>query len=122
MSDNFTGANDFEIREKIIDAAKRLMIADGIMIITIDDIVKEAGVTEEIFKKYFNDKNELLFELINIRFGIVSDDVLNMPLREKIKYFNLELMKQVELADVETCRQWIVHQFTAENKTCVKLI
>ena len=100
-------ASDIEIREKIMSSARKLAMADGIFNISVKDIVDSAGLSEEIFYKFYNGVDDVVTELFNTRFGIADDEILILPLEEKIKIFNSELMKQIELANVKTCRQWI---------------
>ena len=76
---------DFEERDKIINAARRLVMADGVDEVSLSDIAREAGVTGETLNKYLKDKDELIMELIGERFGMMSDALLNMPLRKKLR-------------------------------------
>ena len=103
---NFTDEEKIT-REKILNVAKRLAMADGLYNLNVGDIVKEAKISEETFHKFFNNVEEIGVELYTTRFGVTDENVLIMPLREKIKFVTFELVKQLELASVKTCRKWL---------------
>ena len=117
MNDNLNLNNEFDERLKIINAARKLVMADG-LITSAKDITMEAGVSDKTFYKYFKSEDEIFIELLNTRFGLVSDDLLSKPLDEKIKTFCTELMMQQEVGSVKFCKQWIMYQFdNAKNET-----
>ena len=106
---------DFEERDKIVKTAQRLITADGFDMVSVADIAKEAGISEETLNKYFKNKDELVMELIGKRFNLITDELLNKPLQEKVKLFNFEIMRQIELPGFNFCKGWIINQFNHVN-------
>lgn len=53
------------LREALKAAAVKLFPARGYAVVTVDDIVREVGVTKGAFYHHFDSKGELLFELHN---------------------------------------------------------
>ena len=95
------------IREKIIDAARRLAMADGFYNLTVVIIADAAGVTEETFYKFFKDIYELQAELVLTRYGLSDESVLNLPIEEKIKMFCSAIISQIETGNIEDFRNWV---------------
>ena len=95
------------IREKIVNVARRLAMADGIYNVSVEDISKELNITDETVRKFFKNTEEIVWELANTRFGLGDENFLSLPIEEKIKLFNSELLKQIETASVDNCRYWI---------------
>ncbi|MBR1485821.1 MAG: TetR/AcrR family transcriptional regulator [Synergistaceae bacterium] len=102
-------SSDIETRDKIMSAAKKLAMADGIFNISVQEIVELAGVEEEIFYKFFNSLDDVVTKLFDTRFGLADNEILVLPLEEKIRIFNSELIKQIELAGVKNCRKWVAN-------------
>lgn len=97
-----------DLRKKIVETAQRLAIADGLYNVSLEDVVNEAEITEETFYKFFKNLDELLTELVKTRFGLDDDELLKLPLEEKIKLFTVRIMTQVETATLKDYRNWIV--------------
>lgn len=51
-------------REEIIDAARRIMLRDGIAATTLDAIAKEVGLTKGALYYYYPSKDALFFEIM----------------------------------------------------------
>jgi AcrR family transcriptional regulator len=51
-------------RDEILDAARRVLLRDGIARMTLDAVAKEVGVTKTALYYYFRSKDALLFELV----------------------------------------------------------
>ena len=96
-------------RENLIEAAKKVISKKGFRETSIQDITEEAGVAKGTFYTYFKTKEEIIGELVLKKHIKYEDDLLNKPLKDKIEYFNKELMKQIQSCGVEICRQWIVN-------------
>ena len=96
-------------KENLIEAAKKVISIKGFKEASIQDITEEAGVAKGTFYTYFKTKEEIVEELLKTKFIKYEDDLLNKPLKDKIEYFNKELMKQIQSCGVEICRQWIVN-------------
>lgn len=94
-------------REKIISVARRLAEADGLFNLSVNDIAKYAEIPEEEFYKFFRNADELIRELLATRSGLTDEDVLKLPIGEKIRKFNLALAVQVETGGVESFSNWI---------------
>ena len=95
------------IREKIISNARRHAAADGLFNITVHEIVRDAGISEEDFYKFFNGIDEVINELLSTRSGLADEDALKLPLDEKIRRFNFVISMQVETAGIEKFSGWI---------------
>lgn len=96
-------------RENLIESAKKVISIKGFKEASIQDITEEAGVAKGTFYTYFKTKEEIVEELVKMKFIKYEDDFLNKPLKEKIEFFNRDLMKQIQSCGVEICRQWIVN-------------
>ena len=96
-------------RENLIEAAKKVISIKGFRESSIQDITEEAGVAKGTFYTYFKTKEEIIEELVSQKDIKYKEEFLNKPLSEKIKYFNKNLMDQIQACDVEICRQWIVN-------------
>lgn len=96
-------------RENLIEAAKKVISKKGFRETSIQDITEEAGVAKGTFYTYFKTKEQIIGELVSKKHIKYEDDLLNKPLKDKIEYFNKELMKQIQSCGVEICRQWIVN-------------
>lgn len=51
-------------REEILEAARVVLLRDGIAALTVDKVAKEVGVTKTAIYYYFASKDALLFELV----------------------------------------------------------
>jgi len=56
-------------REEIVDAARRVLIRDGIAATTLDAVAREVGLTKAALYYYYASKDALLFEVV---FGAVE--------------------------------------------------
>lgn len=56
-------------REEIIDAARRVLLRDGLAATTLGAVAKEVGLTKAALYYYYPSKDALLFEIV---FGIVE--------------------------------------------------
>jgi len=56
-------------REEIVDAARRVLLRNGIAATTLDAVAKEVGLTKAALYYYYPSKDALLFEII---FGAVE--------------------------------------------------
>ncbi len=79
-------------RKEIALACKELLVRKSIQEITIAEIAKTAGIGKGTFYEYFQDKEELIFELVNILMLAHNERKETMlaeakSTREKIKVF-----------------------------------
>ena len=97
-------------RKKIIDIAQKFAMADGLFNITVEEIVGTGKISEETFYKFFTNIDELIIELLRTRFGLSDENILTLPIEEKIKMFTVQIMTQVETASVKKFKTW-VHEY-----------
>lgn len=64
-------------RTKIMEALRNLLQTKEFSLITTAEIAKTAGVTEGLIYKYFEDKQELLFTVLEELFESVLDKITN---------------------------------------------
>ena len=95
------------IRGKIIDAARRLAMADGFYNLTAIAIADAAEVTEETFHKFFKDIDDIQAELVLTRYGLSDESVLKLPVGEKIKMFSSAIISQIETGNIQDFRNWV---------------
>jgi len=79
-------------REKIALSCKELILKEGINSISVASLAKEAGIGKGTFYEYFESKDALIFELVNIlmqEHNLKKKQKLNScnSTREKIKEF-----------------------------------
>ena len=98
---------DLETRKKIIETAQRLAMADGFYNLSVRNIVDAVDIPEETFYKFFKNVDELQIELATTRFGLTDENVLSLPIEEKIKKFTSVIIMQVETATTEDFRNWV---------------
>lgn len=87
-------------RKDIALSCKNILINDGINNVSISKLAKEAGISKGSFYDYFTNKNDLVFEIINIsilKHNTIKEDKLNSvnSSREKVKVF-LEVFYEEE--------------------------
>jgi len=73
ITEEFKKLND-EKKEKILNAAFKEFGEQGYEKASTNNIVKEAGISKGILFYYFNNKNELFNDLIDISLEIMNDD------------------------------------------------
>lgn len=99
-----------ETRKKIIEAAKKLTCEKGFENISIDDIVKEAGVSTGSFYTYFKKKEDVIDELNKTDFYRLAEIVNGMEdkdFTERLLYYCREFLLCIENTGIEICRQWV---------------
>ena len=84
--------NKIKKRQDIALACKEALIEEGISSVSIAQLTKEAGISKGSFYDYFTNKEDLLFEVINISLSIhneIKERKLNSvsSAREKVKVF-----------------------------------
>ena len=103
---NLTDENKIT-RKKIVDVARRLSEADGLFNLSVKDVATEAEVSEETFYKFFKDIDELIRELLLTRSGLTDENILRLPIEEKIKKFNFILAVHLETGGLKNFSKWI---------------
>jgi len=87
-------------RKDIALSCKQILIEEGINKISISKLAKFAGISKGSFYDYFTNKNDLVFEIINLsilKHNILKEEKLNSvkSSREKVKIF-LEIFYEEE--------------------------
>lgn len=65
-------------REKIVDAAYTLMMNYGVKDTSVRDVAKESGISYVTMYKYFEDKEDLVLEVVLKIFDVYSDKLMNI--------------------------------------------
>lgn len=101
-----------ETRKKIFEAAKSLFSKYGYGAVSIDDIVREAGVARGSFYVYFLSKEDICVYLMMEEIGIYRTEVINswtaldknLPAADLIVQISCSICAMVENWGVETMR------------------
>lgn len=107
-----------ETRNKIIEAAKVLIARKGFDATSIDDIVKEAGVSTGSFYTYFKKKEDVVEELNRTDFYRLAEIVNGMQdkdILERLQYYCRNFLGDIEKTGIEICRQWIRNNLSPAN-------
>ncbi|MGH8981597.1 MAG: TetR/AcrR family transcriptional regulator, partial [Acidimicrobiales bacterium] len=67
-----TGIAIHDARERLFDAAERVLLAQGPGALTSRSVTAEAGVAKGVLHRHFNDFDEFLAALVLDRFGMVE--------------------------------------------------
>ena len=103
-------ARAVETRKKIIQAAKKLIAQKGFEDTSIDDIVKDAGVSTGSFYTYFKKKEDVVEELNRTDFYRLAEIVNNMEekdILDRLRYYCRHFLGGIEETGIEICRQWV---------------
>jgi proline racemase/trans-L-3-hydroxyproline dehydratase len=88
------------LRAKIVKAAWNLFYKKGYEAVTLEEIIDSAGVTEDIFNKYFSCKADVLYTLSDLFDERYAELMLEMNQEltcyEKLIYLNKELFLMIE--------------------------
>ncbi len=107
-----------ETKQKIMNAAKLLISTKGFEKISIEDIVKEAGVSTGSFYTYFKRKEDVV-EAINqscfYRLAEIVNEITDRDICERLRYYCREFLKEIESTGIEICRQWTRNNLTPTN-------
>lgn len=107
-----------ETRNKIIEAAKVLIAKKGFDATSIDDIVKEAGVSTGSFYTYFKKKEDVVEELNRTDFYRLAEIVNGMQdkdILERLRYYCRNFLGDIEKTGIEICRQWVRNNLSPAN-------
>ena len=101
-----------ETRKRIVAAARKLITENGFEKVSVEDIAKEAEVSTGSFYTYFKRKEDVIEELNQqdfYRLAETVNEVMDMDLSERLKYYCREFLAEIERVGIEICRQWIRH-------------
>ena len=111
-------------RKEIALACKALLVHKSIQEVTVSEIAKTAGIGKGTFYEYFKDKEELVFELVNLLMrahNALKEAKLAeaQSTREKIKVFYTFFYSE-ESADLRALyREFIAYSLLAPKKEFV---
>lgn len=96
-------------RKKLLDSASMLIGQHGFDAVSVEDITKNAGVAKGTFYHYFETKESIVEALSRQTMGEILEKAVHMEgtLKEKMAFYILELMAQVEFSGVRIVRQWM---------------
>lgn len=107
-----------ETRKKILNAAKVLIAEKGFENTSIDDIVKEAGVSIGSFYTYFKKKEDVVEELNKTDFYRLAEIVNGMKdkdILDRLRYYCGHFLGDIEETGIEICRQWVRNNLSPNN-------
>jgi AcrR family transcriptional regulator len=70
--------DNFQIKGKILRIALKLFMERGFFEVSINDLIKEAGISKRSFNYYFNSKDQLICEAIEKLFFSHFEDVIRI--------------------------------------------
>ncbi|NDI34589.1 TetR/AcrR family transcriptional regulator [Chengkuizengella sediminis] len=90
--------NDSDTKQKIVDAAYKVLAEQGYDKTSMKQIAKEAGVAQGLINYYFESKEDLLFELFHeesCRYSEELSKLSNIPMSDKFIHEALQVPKQL---------------------------
>lgn len=97
-------------KEKLIQAALKLLKKNGLQSINVEEITKEAGVAKGTFYVYFKRKEDIISEYSRYPFQEIADELKNMDDKNivtKLTHYFYRFMECVENPSINICREWI---------------
>ncbi len=107
-----------QTRKKIINAAKALIAEKGFENTSIDDIAKKAGVSTGSFYTYFKKKEDVVEELNKTdfyRLAEIANAMEDKDLTERLRFYCLNFLGNIENTGIEICRQWIKNNLSPND-------
>lgn len=92
-----------EVRNKILDVARELMLAQGYKVTTIRQIIEEAGVQTGTLYHFFRDKEDILLQLVI--------DAYNQIMRTAATYYGKEKDPAMQYALIYALEMKAVHKY-----------
>ena len=98
-----------QTRQKIMNAAEKLIAARGFDNVTVDEIAAEAGVAKGSFYTHFKRKEDVVGELAHIHFETMRDrsDKLDSGVCDKVSAYLTESMKYIVKSGIKLAQQWM---------------
>ena len=98
-----------QTRQKIMNAAEKLITARGFDNVTVDEIAAEAGVAKGSFYTHFKRKEDVVGELAHIHFETMRDrsDKLDSGVCDKVSAYLTESMKYIVKSGIKLAQQWV---------------
>lgn len=99
-----------ETRKKILGSARKLIAQKGFEMVSVDEIMEDAGLGKGTFYTYFRRKEDVLQELNQTDFFRLAETVNAMAEQDivaRLEHYCREFMKCIERGGIPLCRQWI---------------
>ena len=96
-------------REKIVQAAKRLLAGREPSSVSVDEIAAEAGVSKGSFYVYFKRKEDVAAEIASRRFDELKKEAAAYPgtATAKLGRFLTESVRYIEEQGLSLCKEWM---------------
>lgn len=99
-----------QTKNKIIEAAKKLIIENGFDNVSVDDITKLAGVAKGSYYVYFKKKEDIISEIGCLEFRYINEEIINMKdisFIDKLKYYAKRYKQGLLDLGVEISKCWL---------------
>ncbi len=107
-----------ETRHKIVEAAKKVIAEKGFKNVSVEDIVKEAGVATGSFYTYFKRKEDIIEEINQTDFYRLAEMANGLPdadILDRLAFYCGRFLSAIEESGIEICRQWIRNNLSPAN-------
>lgn len=106
-----------QTRIKLIQTAKKLIKEEDFNHFKIKDITNEAGVSVGTFYTYFKTKEDIISEASNTIFNKIRYESLSGETTyEKVKYFLIKSVKEIEETGLQNCKIWLSNAIRLRNE------
>lgn len=95
-------------RNRIVEAALRLIDEKGFDNVTVSQITEAAGVSKGAFYIHFKSKEELIEQQISESYDEFKLDP-GLPKFERLSYFLLNSIKVIKDTGLKMCQEWFSH-------------
>lgn len=105
-----------QTRQKIVEAAQKVIAEKGFENISVDDIAKQAGVATGSFYTYFKKKEDVIDAIGKTdfyRLAAVVSEMEDKDITARLEYYSREFLATIEQSSLEVCRQWIRNNLAA---------
>lgn len=102
--------NALKTRQKLLDAAVKLIEENGLNDLNIENITNAAGCAKGTFYVYFPHKEDIVFEICRELFERIERRMQKMTdknLIDRLHYYFESFMAEVEQYGINICREWI---------------
>ena len=107
-------------RQKLINAALKILRQNGFNTVNVEDITKAAGVAKGSFYTYFKRKEDIVLEICRKPFHLMLEDLENnkeQNIVQKLSNYFKKFMECIEIYDIYICRSWIQDVIDPQNAT-----
>ncbi len=102
--------NALKTKQKLLDAAIKLIEENGLSDLNIENITNAAGCAKGTFYVYFSHKEDIVFEICRELFERIEKRMQKMTdknIIERMHYYFESFMAEVERYGINICREWI---------------